>query len=89
MNSILPQPIVLDEGDAKRLRNLNDKMQAINTFIKSVSEQGERRIAEVTEEGRSIWLDLGKKHNLDLQRVHYTLGADGTSIEPVSMRLQG
>lgn len=85
--SLLPQPIKLDDSDAKRLRDLNDKMEATRGFVTAVSQQAERRIAELTQEGRDIWQDLAKKHNLDLARVNYNLNTNGDGLVPVSLSL--
>ena len=85
--SVLPQPIKLDNADAQRLRELNDKMEATRGFVQAVSAQAERRIAELTQEGREIWQDLAKKHNLDLARVNYNLNTDGDGLVPVSLKL--
>lgn len=85
--NVLPQNVALDDSDAKRLRDLNDKMEATRGFVTAVSQQAERRIAELTQEGREIWTDLAKKHGLDLARVNYNLNESGDSLVPVSLKL--
>jgi hypothetical protein len=84
---ILPQKIKLDGDLAKRLKKLNDKQVAVQSFVQMIARQGEERIAELTAEGRQVWQDVAARYKIDLDRVQWNLDNDGETIVPVGMRL--
>ena len=80
--------IPLTEDEGKCLAALEDKNRALQTIIETAQQSWERRGAELVSEGREVWRDLGKKYNLDLERVNYTLSPDGKELVPIQVRLQ-
>ena len=83
----LPTTVTLDADDAKALRDLNDKIKGVQGWVTAVSQQGERRMAELAAEGREQWGKLQAKYKLDLKNVNYDLNEDGTLLVPQTARL--
>ena len=83
----MPQTVKLSKDESAKLRKLNDKTQAIDSFVKTVVAQGEARIAELQAEGRDIWSTIAATHSLDLQSVNYSLDDDGETLIPTGMKL--
>lgn len=84
--SNLKQKVSLSPEDAAALRALNDKMQGVQAWVSAVSQQGERRIAELTQEGRELWMRLGKTYEIDITKQNYDLDTDGESLVLKSAR---
>lgn len=84
---MIPGKVDISENDAAKLRALNDKLGAIQSWVGVVQAQAERRMAELQAEARDVWADIAIKHKLDLERVKYDLDKDGKAIIPISMRL--
>ena len=83
----LPTPVELTKAEAAALRKLNDKKAGIDSFINTIMQQGEARVAELQVEGRMIWQSIAAAHKLDLESINYTLSDDGENLVPVGMKL--
>lgn len=79
--------VTLSEGDARRLRDLNDKQAGLQRAVQGFVEVGERRAAELQAQGRELFTELAKSYNLDLVHIEYVPSADGTQLVPRSVRL--
>lgn len=82
----IPTRIELEEADMKTLHSLNDKQQAILSFVETVTKQGEQRVATLQAETREFWKDAAENYGLDIDHVNYTLSNDGKAIIPMAMR---
>lgn len=76
----------LDPADAAALHNFNAKRQGLAAFIEQVTTAGEKRNAALIEEGRSLWSEIGKKYNLDLEHVSYDVRGD--ELVPLMQRFE-
>lgn len=85
----IPLSVKIAEADAKALRDLNDKIKGLQAWVAAISAQGERKMAELTAEGRAIWQRLAKEYDLDLKTVNYDLNDAGDTLVPQSIRLVG
>lgn len=82
----VPTRIELKEEDMQALHKLNDKQQAILSFVETVSKQGEQRVATLQAETREFWKGAAETYGLDIEHVNYTLSNDGKAIVPMGMR---
>lgn len=78
--------IKLDAEDQKALRQLGDRQVAVQQYVQTVQQQGEQRLAQLQEEGRAMWDELSRKHELDLKHVDYVPSEDGTEL--IAMRVR-
>lgn len=81
------KPVALDQGDQAKVRALNDATAGVQRMIQMFMESGERRMAQLQEQGRETFAELGKKYGLDLEHVAYVPSNDGTQLVPVTVRL--
>lgn len=79
--------VVLDDADVARLASLTDKQQGVQRMIQMFVESGERRLAELQQEGRQTFTDFAEKYGLDLQHVQYVPSADGKKLVPKTVML--
>ena len=82
----LPTRIELESEDMQTLHKLNDKQQAVLSFVETVSKQGEQRVATLQAETREFWKKAAETYGLDIDHVNYTLSNDGKAIIPMGMR---
>ncbi len=71
--------ITLTPELAARLKATGNKQQALQTNMKMVTEQWERRQAELLQEGQTTWAEIASKYNIDPRKVNYAL-EDGVLI---------
>lgn len=83
----LPEKVKLDAKDATALKQLGDKQRAVADFVQLISQQGEKRLAELQGQTNDFWTMAKNKYNLPLETVNYTLDNDGEHIIPISMKL--
>ena len=83
----IPTTVELTKSETALLAKVADKKAGLDSFVKTVVQQGESRLAELNEEGRKIWDNLSKTYNLDLKNVNYAISDDGTKLVPVGMNL--
>lgn len=82
-----PKEVILDEADAARVRDINDKTIGVQRAMQMFQETSERRVAALQAEGRSMFQDFAKKYNLDIDRVAYQPSADSTKLIPMQIML--
>lgn len=85
--TVLPQPVTLTKAETAELAKIADKKAGLDSFVKTVVQQGESRLAELNAEGRGVWDRLSKVYNLDLKNINYAISDDGTKLVPVGMNL--
>jgi uncharacterized membrane protein YcaP (DUF421 family) len=81
------EKVVLEPQDAAKVRDLNSRTAAVQQAVQTFGATMERRLAELHEQGRTLFEELAQKHNLDLQHVQYVPTPDGGALVPVSVRL--
>jgi hypothetical protein len=81
--------IILDAEDQAALRDLNDKTAGVQRMIQMFVESGERRMAQLQQQGRETFGRLAEKYGLDLKHVSYVPSDDGTKLIPIAVNLQG
>jgi uncharacterized membrane protein YcaP (DUF421 family) len=81
------EKVLLDEQDAAKVRDLNSRTAACQQALQTFGQTMEYRLAELNEQGRKLFSELGKKHNLDLEHVIYVPTPDGAALVPTQVRL--
>lgn len=74
----------LTAEEASQFVKLNAAREGVAGFVQQVVTAGERRNAELVEQGRALWEAVAKKYDLDLQHVAYEY-QDGKLV-PVQVR---
>lgn len=81
-----PADIVLEEKDAKVLRELGAKQEAVQQFVRTVQMQGEQRMAELNVQGKQVWHDIGQRYGLNMEQTTYGLSNDGKRLVAIAER---
>lgn len=81
----LPKTIKLDAADMAVLTKFSDKQAAVQATFSQFAVAGERRMQELQEEGKHLWVNLGAKYGFDPKRVQYDIEDD--QIVPKAVRL--
>ena len=81
------KPIALSDADQARMRDLNDKTTGIRRMIDTFVSSGERRFAELQQEGREMFEDFAKTYDLDTKHVTYVPSPDGRFLVPTAVVL--
>lgn len=81
-----PADIVLDEKDAKALRELGAKQEAVQQFVRTVQMQGEQRMAELQVQGKQVWHDIAHRYSLNMEQTTYGLSNDGKRLVAIAER---
>jgi hypothetical protein len=76
---IRPEPIEISAGHADGLRKLNAMRIGNAGFVEQMRVAGERRNAELVQEGAKLWSELATTYNLDVEHVAYDLASDGSN----------
>lgn len=82
------KPVKLEPEDQAAMRNLTDKTQGVQRMIQMFVESGERRLAELQQEGRVIYEGLAGKYKLDLKHVNYIPSPDFKTLIPTTVQLE-
>lgn len=80
------EPITIEPSDIALINAFNAKREGVASFVQNIMMAGEKRNADLIEEGRAMWTALAAKYGLDVQRVSYELRGD--KITPVAARFQ-
>lgn len=83
----IKQKVALDAADQQRVAALNDATMGVQRMMDSFMSMGERRMAELQAQARTLWTDLGQKYGLDLQHVQYVPSEDGTALVAKAVQL--
>lgn len=81
--------IELDEADQRALKEMHDGEAAVRNFVSMVQQQGQGQLAQMQAKGREVWTAIAEKHDLDLDKIDYTLSNDGKTLIPVRAKLGG
>lgn len=84
----IPTRVELDDADAQALLDLQTRVQSVQKFVATVTEQGEQRLFQLQQDTAKFWEGAAKKYNLDVDHVNYTLGPDAKSAVPIAMRFE-
>lgn len=79
------KPVALSDGDAARMRDVNDKTAGVQRMVQMFVETGERRMAELQKQGREMFEEFAKTYNLDLKHVVYQPSPDGKNLVPMQV----
>lgn len=74
-----PDPIEISSEDAEKLRKLNAIRVGNAAFVEQMRQSGERRNAELVQQGAQLWTELATKYGLDVQNTGYDLAPDGSN----------
>lgn len=71
----------------KRLVKMNDKMQAIGDFVRSVTDQGQAMIAEARAETKAIWAEIAENDpSLDIPNTDWAPTMETNTIQAMMKR---
>ena len=84
----IPTRVELEPKDASALLQLQTRVQSIQKFVQTVTEQGEKRLYDLQRDTAEFWKMAAEKYGLDIDRVNYTLGPDAKSAVPIAMRFE-
>jgi len=84
---MIPTEIKLTPKEVTSMRKLNDKRAGMDTFIRTIMQQGEARMAEIQAEGQTVWLAIAANHGIDIRAVNYEVSDDGETLVPTGMKL--
>jgi hypothetical protein len=76
-----PEDIVLDDEDRKALAEIGSRQQAVQTWLQTIAQQGEARLAQLHDESKKAWVAIADKYQIDLSSVDYRLSDDGERLE--------
>lgn len=82
----IPAPIKLTPEEIKMFQDLTSGDSALRQFIAMVSEQGERRAAQIQGQGKAAWAKMAEKYGIDIKNIMWDVTEDGY-IKPVTVRL--
>ncbi len=82
----LPEKIKLSPKEVTSLTKITAKKQGLDQFVQTIMQQGEARLAELSQEQKDTWLAIGEAHGVDFNTVDYAL--EGEHLVPVQMKLR-
>ena len=79
--------VALTPEQAAAMRAHQDKVMGLQRAMAMFVENGERRGAQLQQEGRELYEGIAKVHGLDLERVQYVPSRDGNELVPVMVKV--
>ena len=81
----MPEKVKLSPKEVASLNKVQEKTIGLDSFVKTVMQQGEARLGELQTEQRDVWSAISKAHGIDLKAVDYAL--EGDYLVPMQMKL--